>query len=67
MRRNITERMRHFVAVRAHHRCEYCLMHQDDMFVSFEVDHIVALKHGGGNELSNLAYTCPHCNTKVQT
>lgn len=32
------------------------------MFVSFEVDHIISLKHGGGNELSNLAYTCPHCN-----
>jgi hypothetical protein len=32
------------------------------MFISFEIDHIVAQKHGGGNEIENLAYACPHCN-----
>ena len=54
--------MRHLVATRANYKCEYCLIHEDDMFVSFEIDHIISLKHGGGNELQNLAYTCPHCN-----
>ena len=31
-------------------------------FIAFEIDHIVSLKHGGGNEYDNLAYACPHCN-----
>jgi hypothetical protein len=30
--------------------------------LTFEIDHIVSLKHGGGNEFENLAYRCPHCN-----
>lgn len=62
MRQKLAEKVRQFVALRAHHRCEYCLVHQDDMFVSYAVDHIIAIKHGGGNETSNLAYTCPYCN-----
>lgn len=62
MRQKIAEKVRQIVAQRAHLRCEYCLVHQDDMFVSYAVDHIIAIKHGGGNELSNLAYTCPYCN-----
>ena len=37
-------------------------MHQNHIFLTFEIDHIISLKHGGGNELSNLAYACPHCN-----
>ena len=57
-----SEQLRWEVAQRANFRCEYCRIHQDDMFISFEIDHIVAQKHGGGNEIENLAYTCPHCN-----
>ena len=37
-------------------------MHEEDMFLSFEIDHIISTKHGGGNEIDNLAYACPHCN-----
>jgi hypothetical protein len=33
-----------------------------DMFYAFQIEHIVAIKHGGGSELDNLAYACPHCN-----
>ncbi len=58
----INAQTRFFVASRAHHKCEYCGLHEEDMFIAFEVDHIVAIKHGGGNEVKNLAYTCPHCN-----
>lgn len=50
------------VAKRAGHHCEYCRLHEDDLFLSFEIDHIVALKHGGTDDLQNLAYACPHCN-----
>ena len=62
MRTAISEATRFTVAQRAKHCCEYCRVHEDHFFLSFQVDHIVSLKHGGGNELSNLAYSCPHCN-----
>jgi 5-methylcytosine-specific restriction endonuclease McrA len=50
------------VAKRARYRCEYCCLHEDDLFLSFELDHIIAIKHGGSDDLENLAYACPHCN-----
>ena len=50
------------IATRAKNKCEYCGIHEDDMFIGFEIDHIIATKHGGGNEMENLAYSCPHCN-----
>jgi hypothetical protein len=28
----------------------------------FQVDHIIAEKHGGETVVSNLALACPHCN-----
>ncbi len=62
MRKSIPEKVRSFVAQRAGYSCEYCRLHQDYLFLAFEIDHIVSLKHGGGNELANLAYACPHCN-----
>lgn len=62
MRQPIPEKNRRFVAQRANHRCEYCHVHQDDSFLGFEIDHIISLKHGGGNEIENLALACPHCN-----
>lgn len=54
--------VRALVAQRAGSCCEYCRLHEEDMFLSFEIDHIASVKHGGGNELENLAYSCPHCN-----
>lgn len=62
MRRTISAKNRRFLAQRANHRCEYCRIHEDDLFLAFEIDHIISVKHGGGNELGNLAYACPHCN-----
>jgi hypothetical protein len=32
------------------------------MFLAFPADHVIAVKHGGGNEVQNLANTCQHCN-----
>ena len=60
--RNKYELLRLRISERAKNRCEYCNIHEDDMFLGFEIDHIIAKKHGGGNELGNLAYACPHCN-----
>ena len=62
MSRYIPEKIRAFVALRANSQCEYCLFHQDDMFIAFPVDHIIAVKHGGGSEPENLANICQHCN-----
>ncbi|WP_020594600.1 HNH endonuclease [Spirosoma panaciterrae] len=62
MRQALSAKKRRLVAQRAEYRCEYCRVHEDDLFLAFEIDHIISVKHGGGNELENLAYACPHCN-----
>ena len=52
MRIAISEKIRKEVADRANHKCEF----------SFDLDHIVPIKHGGSSEIENLALACPHCN-----
>jgi 5-methylcytosine-specific restriction endonuclease McrA len=42
--------------------CEYCQISQDDIFFAFEIDHIVAEKHGGATDAENLCLSCPDCN-----
>jgi hypothetical protein len=48
--------------IRAGRRCEYCLLHEDDAWESHEPAHIIARKHRGLTEESNLAWTCFVCN-----
>lgn len=62
IRRAISSAKRLIIAERASFRCEYCQTREEDFFVSFEIDHIISVKHGGGQELENLAFACPHCN-----
>jgi hypothetical protein len=50
------------VRERAGGRCEYCLMPQFVFPLPFQIDHIVAEKHGGETVPTNLALACPHCN-----
>jgi hypothetical protein len=50
------------VRKRAGERCEYCLMPQFALPLPFQIDHILAEKHGGQTVESNLAFACPHCN-----
>ena len=54
--------LRRAVFERAGGRCEYCLYPEACSFFSFEVEHIVAEKHGGTATLDNLALACPFCN-----
>ena len=54
--------LRRLVIARAEGLCEYCLLHEDDMLFSGEVDHIISEKHGGLTQEDNLAYTCFSCN-----
>ena len=50
------------VRKRAAWPCEYCRLHEDDDVFTFHVEHIVSIKHGGGDDLENLALACQHCN-----
>jgi 5-methylcytosine-specific restriction endonuclease McrA len=59
---DVSESQRRFVAERAAHRCEYCLLHEDDSYSPHQIDHIISRKHGGLSESGNLAYACLRCN-----
>ena len=54
--------LRRLVRSRAEHRCEYCLIHEDDALLPHEPDHIIATKHRGETTEMNLAWTCFVCN-----
>jgi hypothetical protein len=56
------EATRSIVAARAEYRCEYCRLREEDDVYTFHVEHIIALKHGGSDELSNCAFACQCCN-----
>jgi hypothetical protein len=42
--------------------CEYCHMPEDCDELDFQVDHIIARKHHGHDDLDNLAWACFACN-----
>ena len=51
------------VRERAHHRCEYCRLHQDDSpLAALHVEHIIPRVHGGTDDFENLALACIDCN-----
>lgn len=54
--------LQRLVTERAQGKCEYCLIHQNVSIYSHEIDHIIALKHGGSTEADNLALACLACN-----
>lgn len=54
--------LRTLVIERAAGRCEYCLTHASDSFLSHEIDHVVAIQHGGETTADNLALSCHPCN-----
>ena len=47
---------------RADSICEYCRMPQHCDLLTFQIDHIIARKHHGTDDLSNLALACFACN-----
>lgn len=52
-----------FVRERASGRCEYCGLHeQDDDFLSFHVEHVIARQHGGTDDPDMLCWACAECN-----
>ena len=52
----ISAEIRRQVTARAGNCCEYCRLSQEDNTFSFQVDHIIAEKHGGSTELDNLSW-----------
>ena len=53
---------RALVWTRAEGRCEYCRVHQDHVELTHHIEHIVARKHGGPDDPSNLCVACERCN-----
>lgn len=51
------------VRQRAQFCCEYCQLPQDYSNFPFEIDHIIARKHGGATLARNLALSCFQCNS----
>ncbi len=54
--------IRQLVSQRTAGICEYCLIHQDFSMYSHEIDHVVAIKHGGQSIEDNLVVACLPCN-----
>jgi hypothetical protein len=48
---------------RAGRACEYCCLPQEYSHLPFEIDHIIAKKHGGKTRANNLALSCFYCNS----
>lgn len=58
----IPAELRRKVEQRANYCCEYCKIHQDDMLLSHEIDHILPERHRGETILDNLCVSCFECN-----
>lgn len=60
------ESLRNLVWQRANGLCEYCRISSewDAAAFAFQVDHVIAQKHGGQTVADNLALACFHCNNR---
>jgi hypothetical protein len=57
------DELRQLVIARAQGRCEYCHLPERFSFFPFQIDHIIAEKHGGPTVAENLALSCFYCNS----
>ena len=54
---------RRLVRERAGNRCEYCRLHQDHSpIATLQIEHVNPRKHGGTDDIENLALACIDCN-----
>jgi len=58
----IPAEIRRTVIQRAGNCCEYCRQQVDDRLLPFEIDHVIAEKHGGSSIVENLCLACFRCN-----
>lgn len=63
MSRYVSNADRKKIAERANYICEYCRLPELFVMLKFQIEHIISLQHGGKSILSNLAYSCPICNS----
>ncbi len=66
-RPHLPQELRRLVFERARGICEYCLLSQISAIISHQVDHVIAVKHGGLTVLWNLALACVECNLRKGT
>ena len=59
---SISNEQRRLVRQRAGDCCEYCRLSQTGQLVGFQIDHIIAIKHGGTDDDDNLCLACYDCN-----
>lgn len=50
------------VRERAAGACEYCQLADSSHPGPFEIEHVIPIQHGGPATMSNLAFSCLHCN-----
>ena len=67
MSRYVSKKNRLLVKERALCCCEYCRLPELFSFIGYEIDHIIPLKHGGTNQVDNLAWSCAICNNNKGT
>ena len=58
------EQLRQAVRQHARTRCEYCHLAEAHSSLPFELEHIIAEKHGGQTVIQNLALSCTVCNRR---
>jgi len=63
----ISESIRQNVRKRANNKCEYCWIPDHVTHFSHQVDHIIPPRHGGNDEMQNLAWACFYCNNNKGT
>ena len=61
IKRSVSEAKKKYVAANQGWRCGHCNTLLD---ATYEVDHKLALMHGGTNDINNLEALCPNCHRK---
>ncbi|MBK7779503.1 MAG: HNH endonuclease [Ardenticatenia bacterium] len=64
MSSTVSAQLRRRVHERAKDRCEYCLIPETATLLKHEVDHVIAVKHGGETTDDNLSLSCRLCNRR---
>jgi hypothetical protein len=59
---DIEAALRELVRLRAAGFCEYCRISERFTLAEHEIDHVIAVKHGGRTVVENLALCCTVCN-----
>ena len=59
---DIESALRELVRLRAANLCEYCRISERFTLAEHEIDHVIAMKHGGQTVEENLALCCTICN-----